>query len=128
MWERMPRSGCAKLFRVVVAVAAVWGVVSCGGKAASEQPSSAGGGAAGAAFSAGAAGAAFSAGAGGAAFTAGAAGVDVPAPAEPEPSVVSMTGEDGGSDRQPKAQCVPGFQGFSAQVGGTRFELMAFVF
>jgi len=39
-----------------------------------------------------------------------------------------MTGEDCCSDRQAKAQCISGFQGFSAQVEGIRFEFMAFVF
>lgn len=95
---------------LVTAIALV--VMSCGGKAAREQGSPPAGGAAGAVASG------------------GQAGVNVPNPKEPDPSavVVSVNGNKESVDPQVTPECLAGFQGFQARVGGMSLDFKAFVF
>ena len=100
---------CEKLLWPLVAVVA-FGVVSCGGKASSEERNPGAGGASGASSSG------------------GAGGVAEPDPGGPEPSTVQVSGNDGDIDPQATPVCLQGFQGFSARVEGMSIEFHAFVF
>jgi hypothetical protein len=102
----MPSPRREKLIRVLTLAVLILAVVRCGGKAASQEQSSAAGGA------------------GGSASSAGAAGVDSLEPTLPEPNVVFVNGEDGGVDRNAMSNCLRGLQGFSAQAAdmAIRFE------
>lgn len=94
--------------RLPLAVLAIvaFGVFSCGGKASTDTPSVA------------------EAGASGASSLSGAAGTDA---LEPAPSVVQVTGNDGDIDPQATPECLTGFQGFYAHVGGMTVDFKAFI-
>ena len=95
------------LFPLLALVAS--GVLGCGGRASSEAQSLASGGASGASSSG------------------GTAGADAPDTREPDPSVVQVSGNDGDIDPQATPECLTGFQGFHAHVGGMSVDFMAFV-
>jgi len=100
---------CEELLWPLLAILAL-GVVSCGGKAGSKVRNLAAGGAS------------------GSSSPGGAAGADAPDPMEPEPSIVYVTGNDGDIDPQATPECIAGFQGFSARMGGMSVDFKAFVF
>jgi hypothetical protein len=110
-WRDDPGTTCRSWFLLLplVAVVAIGGS-SCGGKASSETHSVA------------------AAGASGASPLGGAAGADARAAEESVASVVQLSGNDGDIDPQATPECLTGFQGFYAHVGGMTVDFKAFVF